>query len=101
MYSLSLSLSLSLFSSLSLPFLSLTHSLTLALPTFSSSLSFHPLSLHRIGRTGRFGRSGLAINFVDGPRSRKNMQEIAEHFGRKVLKLDIEDPDKIEEAIGV
>ena len=56
-------------------------------------------SCFRIGRTGRFGRSGLAINFIDGPRSRKNMQEIADHFGRKIEKLDIDDPDKIEEAI--
>ena len=30
----------------------------------------------------------------------RNMQEIADHFGRKIEKLDIEDPDKIEEAIG-
>ena len=78
---------------------------TYPLPFLSLSLSLPPFSPHththyiRIGRTGRFGRSGLAINFVDGPRSKKNMQEIESHFGRRIEKLDIDDPDKVEEAI--
>ena len=37
--------------------------------------------LHRIGRTGRFGKSGLAINMIDGNRSRKNLSTIQSHFG--------------------
>jgi ATP-dependent RNA helicase DDX19/DBP5 len=52
--------------------------------------------LHRIGRTGRFGKSGLAINMIDGSRSRGMLAIIEKHFGRKIAKLDAENPDDIE-----
>ena len=42
--------------------------------------------LHRIGRTGRFGKSGLAINLVDGPRSMAVLRKIEDHF-RKSCQL--------------
>jgi len=32
--------------------------------------------LHRIGRTGRFGKYGLAINLVDGPKSMGVLKQI-------------------------
>jgi superfamily II DNA/RNA helicase len=38
--------------------------------------------LHRIGRTGRFGKNGLAINMVDGRRSMANLKAIEDHFGK-------------------
>jgi ATP-dependent RNA helicase DDX19/DBP5 len=37
--------------------------------------------IHRIGRTGRFGKRGLAINMVDSAKSRRVLQAIEEHFG--------------------
>lgn len=40
--------------------------------------------LHRIGRTGRFGKAGLAINLVDGPQSRNVLNQIEKHFGKKL-----------------
>jgi len=52
--------------------------------------------LHRIGRTGRFGKHGLAINLVDGPKTLEIMRQIETHFGKPILKLDAEDVDEIE-----
>jgi len=52
--------------------------------------------LHRIGRTGRFGKHGLAINLVDGPKSMQVLKEIERHFGKDIIKLDAEDVDEIE-----
>lgn len=36
--------------------------------------------LHRIGRTGRFGKRGLAINMVDSRMSMNILNRIQEHF---------------------
>ena len=52
--------------------------------------------LHRIGRTGRFGKSGLAINLVDGRRSMNSLVEIEKHFGRTIEKVDIGDIEQVE-----
>lgn len=45
--------------------------------------------LHRIGRTGRFGKSGVAINLVDGPRSMQVLQFIEAHFSKfyKIIRF--------------
>lgn len=37
--------------------------------------------LHRIGRTGRFGKKGIAINLIDGSRSFSSMRAIERCFG--------------------
>ena len=37
--------------------------------------------LHRIGRSGRFGKGGLAINFA-GPEDENLLQQIENHFGQ-------------------
>ena len=52
--------------------------------------------LHRIGRTGRFGKSGIAVNFIDGQRSMAIMKKIEEHFGKKILLLETDDVDALE-----
>ncbi|XP_056007729.1 ATP-dependent RNA helicase DDX19A-like isoform X2 [Ostrea edulis] len=52
--------------------------------------------LHRIGRTGRFGKKGLAINMVDGRQSFSTLKQIEKYFGRKVEKLDVEDMEEVE-----
>lgn len=52
--------------------------------------------LHRIGRTGRFGKRGLAINMVDSKMSMDILYRIQEHFNKKIEKLDTDDLDEIE-----
>jgi len=52
--------------------------------------------LHRIGRTGRFGKKGIAITMVGGSRDIANIQKIEKHFGRPIDKLNAEDIDELE-----
>ncbi|MEE6482171.1 hypothetical protein FKM82_013169 [Ascaphus truei] len=52
--------------------------------------------LHRIGRTGRFGKRGLAINMVDSRHSMNILRQIQEHFNKKIEQLDTDDMDEIE-----
>ena len=52
--------------------------------------------LHRIGRTGRFGKSGIAVNFIDGQRSMTIMKKIEERFGKKITLLQTDDVDEFE-----
>lgn len=51
--------------------------------------------LHRIGRTGRFGKIGLAINLIEA-RQMGLLQTIQDHFDRKIHKLDTDDFDELE-----
>ena len=43
--------------------------------------------IHRIGRSGRFGRKGVAINFVSDERSRRDLQSIEAYFHHKIAQL--------------
>ena len=52
------------------------------LPMDTSHQPDYDTYLHRIGRTGRFGKHGLAINMIDGPRSRAMLQQIESYFGQ-------------------
>lgn len=52
--------------------------------------------LHRIGRTGRFGKSGIAINLIDSVHAMELCKDIEKHFGKKIHYLDAEDADEIE-----
>ncbi|KAM9786072.1 ATP-dependent RNA helicase DDX19A [Neosynchiropus ocellatus] len=50
--------------------------------------------LHRIGRTGRFGKKGFAVNMVESQKSMEIINQIEMHFNRKIRKLD---PANLEE----
>lgn len=43
--------------------------------------------LHRIGRTGRFGKRGLAINMVDSKMSMNILNKIQEHFSKSAVLI--------------
>jgi ATP-dependent RNA helicase DDX19/DBP5 len=55
--------------------------------------------LHRIGRTGRFGRVGVSISFVYDKKSYDALSYIAGHFGIDLVKLDTDDWDEAEERV--
>lgn len=50
--------------------------------------------LHRIGRTGRFGRKGMAINMVE-PRYLQHIEAISEHFQKPIKRLCEEDIESL------
>lgn len=45
--------------------------------------------LHRIGRTGRFGRRGFAVNMVDSKRSMDIIKQIEMHFSMLSLSFSL------------
>jgi ATP-dependent RNA helicase DDX19/DBP5 len=55
--------------------------------------------IHRIGRSGRFGRKGVAINLVYNDKSRRDLETIAKHFGKKIDELPTNDLEKTSEIV--
>ncbi|XP_031701030.1 ATP-dependent RNA helicase DDX19A [Anarrhichthys ocellatus] len=55
--------------------------------------------LHRIGRTGRFGRRGFAVNMVDSKRSMDIINQIEMHFNRSITKLDTSNLEEMEKLM--
>ena len=52
--------------------------------------------LHRIGRTGRFGRVGVSISFVYDKKSFNALKGIADYYGIDLVHLSYEDWDETE-----
>lgn len=60
--------------------------------------------LHRIGRTGRFGRKGTAINLVADEKSLQVLAAIESHFssdGKEMIQNAPADPEVLEEMIEI
>lgn len=55
--------------------------------------------LHRIGRTGRFGRVGVSISFVHDKKSYNALVDIAKGYGIDLVYLDTEDWDLAEAKV--
>ena len=60
--------------------------------------------LHRIGRTGRFGRKGTAINLISDERSVEVLAAIEAHFakpGTEMIHQAPADPEALSEQIEI
>ncbi|KAI8613846.1 P-loop containing nucleoside triphosphate hydrolase protein [Chytriomyces sp. MP71] len=55
--------------------------------------------LHRIGRTGRFGRTGVSINFVHDQKSFNEMDAIQRHFGKEIVRVGTDSYEEIEKML--
>lgn len=55
--------------------------------------------LHRIGRTGRFGRVGVSISLISGRESHKMIRQIQDYFGVEMTSLPSHDWDNVEDVI--
>lgn len=55
--------------------------------------------LHRIGRTGRFGRVGVSISFVYDRKSFDALSEIANYYGIDLIQLSPDDWDVTEKKV--
>jgi ATP-dependent RNA helicase DDX19/DBP5 len=57
--------------------------------------------LHRIGRTGRFGRVGVSVTLIHDKTSYRQFQQILDHFGEgiEMTKLPHDDWDQVEKIV--
>lgn len=59
------------------------------LPTDATDSEADPETyLHRIGRTGRFGTKGVAINFVHDEKSRRVLKDLEKYYAKVIEKVD-------------
>ena len=69
------------------------------IPTGARGEPDYETYLHRIGRTGRFGRTGAAVSFVHDKRSWNALMDICKHFQVEPTRLDTEDWDNVEKML--
>ncbi|ETI20446.1 hypothetical protein G647_08481 [Cladophialophora carrionii CBS 160.54] len=55
--------------------------------------------LHRIGRTGRFGRVGVAVTFISNRQDWEKLMEIQKYFNTTMTKVTTDDWDELEEQV--
>ncbi|XP_014649249.1 PREDICTED: ATP-dependent RNA helicase DDX25 isoform X2 [Ceratotherium simum simum] len=65
------------------------------LPVNQAEEPDYEIYLHRIGRTGRFGKKGLAFNMIEVDKL-PLLMKIQDHFNSNINQLDPEDMDEIE-----
>ena len=60
--------------------------------------------LHRVGRTGRFGRKGVALNLIENKKELRVLNDIQDYYERKAQIQEIPpttDPEKMLELLSV
>ncbi|KIY65000.1 DEAD-domain-containing protein [Cylindrobasidium torrendii FP15055 ss-10] len=55
--------------------------------------------IHRIGRTGRFGRKGVSVNFVYDKQTWQQMHSLEQLIGKQMITIKTGDIDKMEEVM--
>ncbi|CAL8468415.1 g7955 [Coccomyxa elongata] len=55
--------------------------------------------LHRIGRSGRFGRKGAAFNLVSGEQEKRILDSISEYFKHDIPEVPFNDEDEFLEVL--
>ncbi|CCL99314.1 uncharacterized protein FIBRA_01330 [Fibroporia radiculosa] len=55
--------------------------------------------IHRIGRTGRFGRKGISVNFVHDKATWAQMEQIEAATGKHIIRIATNDLDEMEEQM--
>ncbi|CAI4036360.1 hypothetical protein SMKI_15G2020 [Saccharomyces mikatae IFO 1815] len=70
------------------------------LPTLANGKADPATYIHRIGRTGRFGRKGVAISFVHDKNSFNILSAIQKYFGDiEMTRVPTDDWDEVEKIV--
>lgn len=70
------------------------------LPTLANGQADSATYIHRIGRTGRFGRKGVAISFVHDKNSFNILSAIQKYFGDiEMTRVPTDDWDEVEKIV--
>lgn len=69
------------------------------LPTIENGQADPATYIHRIGRTGRFGRKGVAISFISDKKSYNVLAAIQKYFNLEMTRVPTDDWDEVEEIV--
>ena len=79
---------------------SVTMVINFDVPTMANGRDPDPETyLHRIGRTGRFGRVGVAVTMIHDRQSWEQLNKIASYYKTEIQPLPLDDWDTVEEVI--